>query len=141
MKRASVVLCLLVLTGAVALAAPRQSVQPFPKTLINSRYVYVTSYDGDAFSPNILSEDRQAITDVRNAIHDWGRLIVVDRPQIADMILVVQKRGSEDTLAVYDARNWEHSTYLWRAMGRGGLDENEMPLFVQLKQAFEEASK
>jgi hypothetical protein len=88
-----------------------------------------------------LSEDRQAIADVQDAIREWGHYIVVYRPQDADMILAVQKRGSEDTLAVYDARRGPDSTYLWRAMARGGLETNELPLFAQLRQAVEKSDK
>jgi hypothetical protein len=113
----------------------------FPGTLANARYVYVTSYDGDQFDFNILPEDRQAIADVHDAVQQWGYYIVVYRPQDADMILAVQKRGSEDTLAVYDARRGPDSTYLWRAMGRGGLAKNELPLFTQLREAVEKAGR
>jgi len=142
-KKVMGVLCLLALASAVTLAAPnvQSSAQPFPKTLINARYVYVTSYDGGEFNPNVFPEDRQAIADVQTAMHDWGRYIVVYHPRQADMIVAVQKRGSEDVLAVYDPHLGAESTYLWRAMGRGGLDRNEMPLFDDLRQAVEKAAK
>jgi hypothetical protein len=137
------VVCLLVLAAGIALAAPSApaAVKPFPKTLINAKYVYVTSYDGNEFSWNILPEDRQAISNVQQAIQDWGHYILVYQPRQADMILAVQKRGSEDVLAVYDARSAEDPVYLWRVMGNGGLDKNEMPLFAELRQAVEQAGK
>jgi hypothetical protein len=139
-KRLLAVLCLLLGTVAVAFSAPEMQAYPaFPKTLINARFVYVTSYDGNELNPNVLPEDRQAIADVQRALEDWGRYIVVYRPQQADMIVAVQKRGSEDVLAVYDPQLG--STYLWRAMSRGGLDKNEMPIFAQLRQAVEKAGK
>jgi hypothetical protein len=142
MKKLGSVLCLFVL-AAVALAAPKpaQATQPFPKTLINARYVYVTSYDGGQFNINILPEDRQAISDVQDAIRQWGHYILVYNPKDADMILAVQKRGSEDVLAVYDPKFNRNSTYLWRVMGRGGLDQNELPLFADFRTAVEDASK
>ena len=142
MKKLGSVLCLFVL-AAVAFAAPKpaQTAQPFPKTLINARYVYVTSYDGDQFNRNLLPEDRQAIADVQDAVRDWGHYILVYNPKDADMILAVQKRGSEDVLAVYDPKFNQSSTYLWRAMGRGGLDQNELPLFADFRVAVENASK
>jgi hypothetical protein len=142
-KRALGVVCLLLLVSVVALAAPQvqtSSLQPFPKTLINARYVFVTSYDGDQFNPNLLTQDRQAISAVQSALQQWGRYIVVYRPKDADMILMVQSRPSEDVLAVYDARN-PGSTYLWRAMGREGLQQDETPLVKQLRQAVEQANK
>lgn len=143
MRRLLGVFGVLVLLSAAALAAPPslEKTQPFPKTLINARYVYITSYDGNQFNWSILPEDRQAIADVQNAIQQWGRYIVVYNPRQADMIIAVQRRGSEDTIAVYDARLGRESTYLWRAMGREGLQPNEMPLFSQLRQAVEAASK
>ncbi|MBZ5722102.1 MAG: hypothetical protein LAO03_17150 [Acidobacteriia bacterium] len=142
MSRIGSVLCLLLLTAA-AFAAPKppQNSQAFPKTLINARYVYVTSYDGDQFNPNLLPEDRQAIADVQDAIREWGHYILVYRAEQADMILAVQKRGSEDVLAVYDPTFNQSSTYLWRAMGRGGLDQNELPIFGYFRVAVENASK
>jgi hypothetical protein len=137
------VVCLFVLSAAMALAAPtaQTDVKPFPKTLINARFVYVTSYDGNEFNWNVLPEDRQAINDVQQALKDWGHYIVVYTPQQADMILAVQKRGSEDVLAVYDAHSSGDPVYLWRAMSNGGLDKGEMPIFAELRQAVEKASK
>ena len=60
------VLTAVLLATTLALAAPKppkvnspQNVPPFPGTLVNARYVYVTSYDGDQFDINLLPEDRQ----------------------------------------------------------------------------------
>ena len=134
----------LLLLAASAFAAPpvaqTTKIQPFPKTLNNARYVYVTAYDGGQFNVNLLPEDRQAISAVQDAIQRWGHYIVVYRPDQADMILAVQSRPSEDVLAVYDAR-LKGSTYLWRAMGRDGLEQGETPLMTQLQQAVEQAGK
>lgn len=142
MKQTVGLVCLLFLISGIALAAPQAQAtgpQPFPKTLINARYVFVTSYDGDQFNRNLLPEDRQAISDVQSAIQQWGRYIVVYRPADADMILVVQSRGSEDVLAVYDARGPHAmaSPYLWRAMGHEGMPQ----LVMQLRTAAEQAGK
>ena len=134
---------LLLLMTAAALAAPdvqAPKVQPFPRTLINARYVYVTAYDGGEFNPNLLPEDRHAISAVQDAIQRWGQYIIVYRPQEADMIVAVQSRPTEDVLAVYDA-HLKSSTYLWRAMGRDGLQEGETPLVTQLQQAVEKAEQ
>jgi hypothetical protein len=128
---------------SVAFAAPNTEspkLQPFPKTLINARYVYVTAYDGAQFNIHLLPEDRQAISEVQDAIQSWGHYIVVYRPEQADMILAVQSRPSEDILAVYDA-HLKGSTYLWRATGRDGLEKGESPLMTQLQKAVERASK
>ena len=140
MRRAGLMALALMLTVVAAVAAPSNYEQPFPGTLINAKYVYVTAYDGDQFDARLLPEDRQAIASVQDAIQKWGHYIVVYRPSEADMILAVQKRGSEDILAVYDAKS-PSSDYLWRAMGRGGVDESEVPLFAKLQKAVEKASR
>ena len=87
-------------------AAPNPStakVPAFPGTLANARYVYVASYDGDQFDPNLLPEDRDAIGAVQNAIQNWGKLTIVYQPSEADIIILVTSRPSEDLMAVYDA--------------------------------------
>jgi hypothetical protein len=109
----------------------------FPGILKNAKYVYVTSYDGSEFSHNVLPEDRQAIVNVQNGIRDWGKYTLVYEPWQADMIVVVESRGSEDLLAVYDPQMWRSGSYLWRVMGRGGLDQGEMPLFKKFQSAVE----
>jgi len=40
-------------------------------------------------------------------------------------------------LAVYDAHSGPSQNYLWRVMGRGGLQKSEMPLFSQFENAWE----
>jgi hypothetical protein len=113
-----------------------QPVPPFPGTLVNARYVYVTSYDGDQFNINLLPEDRKAISTVQDAMQKWGQFIVVYQPNYADIVLMVTSRPSEDVLAVYDAHGWSRNQYLWRMMGRNGLQASEAPLLANLEKAF-----
>ena len=84
MNRFSLVaISLIVLTAISAPAAPNPSttkVPAFPGTLGNARYVYVASYEGDQFDPNLLPEDRDAISAVQDSIQKWGKLILVYRP-------------------------------------------------------------
>jgi hypothetical protein len=66
---------LIVVAAMSAAAAPSPTtanVPAFPGTLANARYVYVASYDGDQFDPNLLAEDREAIGAVQDAIQNWG---------------------------------------------------------------------
>ena len=133
----------ILLFAFVAMAAPKRgahSEQPFPQTLRNARYVYVAAYEGDEFNLNLLPEDRAAIVAVQSAIQDWGKLIVVYRPQDADIILRVESRPSEDVLAVYDAKS-SSDQYLWRAMGRDGLQAGESPLVTQFEKGFDSVSR
>ena len=136
---------MLLLASTMALAAPKppktESIQPFPGILVNARYVYVTSYDGDQFNPNLFPEDEQAISTVQDAMQKWGKFIVVYKPSQADIVLMVMSRPSEDVLAVYDAHGWPvNGQYLWRMTGRAGLQQGETPLVTKLESAFDKAT-
>lgn len=145
MKRFYLAIISLVLMAAIsAVAAPNATtgkVPAFPGTLANARYVYVASYDGDQFNPYLFTEDRQAIGAVQNAIQAWGKLTLVYRPSEADIIILVTSRPSEDVMAVYDAHEWPHGNYLWRVMGRGGLQAGETPLVTQFEKGFESVQR
>ena len=145
MKRFSLVAISLIVVAAIsATAAPNPSsakVSAFPGILANARYVYVSSYDGDQFDPNLFPEDRDAIGAVQNAIQNWGKLMIVFRPSEADIIILVMSRPSEDVMAVYDARPWPSGNFLWRVMGRDGLQSGETPLVTQFEKGFESVQK
>ncbi len=147
MKKNVVAVALLTLVWtSLSMASETAAVPQMPRTLSNARYVYVTSYDGGEFNPNLLPDDRAAIARVEDAVQKWGKLILVYRPQDADMILAVQSRPSEDVLAVYDAHRGDESSrpldvYLWRVMGRGGLQKSEMPLFTEFESAWGKIAK
>jgi len=131
-------LALTTLSAAASSGNPPQ----MPRTLANARFVYVAAYDGDQFNPNLLPDDRAAIGRVEDAIQKWGKLTVVYRAQDADIILLVESRPSEDVLAIYDAHTGDagsrpSQTYLWRVMGRGGLQKSEIPLFSQFEKAWD----
>lgn len=141
------ILAVVLLATTLAIAAPKapkvnapQNIPAFPGTLVNARFIYVTSYDGDQFSPNLFPEDRQAIATVQDAIQKWGKFILVYEPQQADIVLMVMSRPSEDVLAVYDAHGWPQNQYLWRMTGRNGLQPSEAPLFTNLEKAFDQAT-
>jgi len=141
---ATLLLSLAVATLSAGAAAA--TIPEMPRTLSNARFVYVTAYDGDQFSPNLLPEDRAAIARVEDGIEKWGKLILVYNPQEADIILAVQSRPSEDVLAVYDAHSGDWGSrpsqvYLWRVMARGGLQKGEVPLFSQFEKAWDKIAK
>jgi hypothetical protein len=145
MKRFSLVaISLIVLAAISALAAPNPitaKVPAFPGILKNARYVYVASYDGDQFDPNLLPEDRNAINSVQDSIQQWDKLTIVYRPSEADIIILVTSRPSEDVMAVYDAHSWPSGNFLWRVMGRDGLQSGETPLVTQFEKGFEKVQK
>jgi hypothetical protein len=135
-------LALTTLSAAASSGNPPQ----MPRTLANARFVYVAAYDGDQFDPNLLPDDRAAIGRVEDAIEKWGKLTVVYRAQDADIVLMVESRPSEDVLAVYDAHAGDagsrpSQTYLWRVMGRGGLQKSEIPLFSQFEKAWDKITR
>jgi hypothetical protein len=131
---------LILLAAISATAAPKPSTAKapvFPGILANARYVYVASYDGDQFDQSLLPEDRNAISAVQDAIKKWDKLVIVYRPSEADIIILVTSRPSEDLMAVYDAHPWPSGSYLWRVMGRNGLQSGETPLVTQFEKGFE----
>jgi hypothetical protein len=144
MKRFSLLAAILIMMTAIsALAAPKPTsatVPAFPGTLANAQYVYVASYDGDQFNPNLFSEDREAIGAVQDAIQTWGKLTLVYEPSQADIIILVTSRPSEDVMAVYDGHGLR-GNYLWRVMGRDGLASGETPLVTQFEKAFDSVQK
>ncbi len=120
-------------------AAVAQAPQVMPQLVVQAHYVYVTTYEGPSWANNVLPEDRKAVGDIVVALQKWGKYMVVYRPQEADLILIAQRRGNGDTLAVYNARQGVGSIPLWREMRQGGLDSNELPLFTQFRKAVEAA--
>jgi hypothetical protein len=139
-----VAISVLVLSAISALAAPNPSnakAPPFPGTLANAQYVYVAAYDGDQFNPSLLPEDREAIGAVQDALQKWGKLTIVYQPSDADIIILVTSRPSEDLMAVYDAHQGSDGNFLWRVMGRDGLQSGETPLVTQFEKGFEGVQK
>ena len=60
MRFSFVAIGLIALAATSAIAGPNPSterVPAFPGILANARYVYVASYDGDQFDPNLFPED------------------------------------------------------------------------------------
>lgn len=133
-------LMMLVAVSAQATPNPTTTETPaFPGTLANARFVYVASYDGDQFAPNLLPEDRDAINAVQSAIQNWGKLTIVYQPSQADIMILVTSRPSEDVMAVYDMP--PGGIFLWRVMAHGGLQSGETPLVTEFEQGFENAQK
>ena len=63
------------------------------------------------------------------------------RASEADIIILVTSRPSEDLLAVYDGHQGPNGNYLWRVMGRDGLETGETPLVTQFEKGFEGVQK
>jgi hypothetical protein len=149
MKMKNVLAIVLISLAILAMSVPAMAAAPapeMPRILANARFVYVTSYDGGQFNPEILPEDRDVVSRVEAGIHKWGKLTLVYRLSEADVIVAVQNRPSEDVLAVYDAHHGfagsaPSQTYLWRVSARGGLHKGEMPLLSQFEQAWDKIAQ
>ena len=70
-------------------------------------------------------------------IQNWGKLTLVYRPSETHIIILVTGRPSEDVMAVYDGHQGPNGNYLWRVMGRNGLQSGETPLVTQFEKAFD----
>ena len=91
--------------------------------------------------PKCASRRPHAIATVQNAMEKWGKFIIVYEPRQADIVMMVMSHPSEDVLAIYDARGWPgNGQYLWRMMGRDGLQASEAPLVTNLEKAFDLAT-
>jgi hypothetical protein len=89
MKRIALIALLAAFIVAAAQAKPKK--QTIPSALFQqARYVYVETPDGDAFTPGLLPEDRQAIFDVQKALQAWNRYVLADRRSQAELIFVVR---------------------------------------------------
>ena len=131
---------MLVAVSAQATPNPTATEVPaFPGILANARFVYVASYDGDQFAPNLLPEDRDAINAVQSAIQSWGKLTIVYQPSQADIMILVTSRPSEDVMAVYDMP--AGGIFLWRVMAHSGLQSGETPLVTEFEKGFESVQK
>jgi hypothetical protein len=71
-------------------AKPKKQTVP-PALFSKARYVYVEATDGDAFTPGLLPEDRQAIFDVQDGLRRWNRYALTERRSQADLVFVVRK--------------------------------------------------
>ncbi len=166
MRKCALCLSLLLLLIAALMAKE----QPISAVVNNATYVMVTSYSGDRLSPDITTDDRQAIADVQQAMEKWGRYKLVYKAQEADLILVVRTgralevrggahtgsstgpRGSgqsigaetgdpQDTLDVFMASQGIDGTPLWRGRADKGLTPPEMSLVREFRSKVEAAGK
>ncbi len=57
----------------------------------NAHYVYVQAEDGDEYTAGLMGEDRVAIANVQDAIHDWNRYALTANVNEAELVFVVRK--------------------------------------------------
>jgi hypothetical protein len=89
MRRIPLLILLASAAFSLAQAKPKKSNVP-PAIFGQAKFVYVETQEGDAFTPGLLPEDRQAIFDVENAIRNWNRYQLTARPDQAELVFVVR---------------------------------------------------
>jgi hypothetical protein len=89
MKRIPLLILLTLSAFPLAQAKPKKPVVP-PAIFAQAKYVYVETPEGDAFTPGLLPEDRQAIFDVEKAIRSWNRYQLTPGRGQAELIFVVR---------------------------------------------------
>ena len=87
---------LLVLVGAAALlisaqAKPKKQKAELPAVFDHAQYVRVEAEGGDSFTPGLYPEDREAIYDVEQGLHDWKRYTIAHKREDAELVFVVRK--------------------------------------------------
>lgn len=82
--------CLLLALAATGFAQKNKKKSEIPQSVVVAQFVYVTSFHGDRFDRRTTYEDRQAITNVEEAVQKWGRYRIALRPDEADIMLVVR---------------------------------------------------
>jgi hypothetical protein len=164
-------LCFLVAFLLVPFIAAKDKAT-FPKFIVAAKYVLVTNYFSDNLAdPRVPSSDRQAVSDVQDAIRDWGRYTLVYERKNAELIILVRKGRSaetrngigirtgsdrspsmgpiteadggdpQDMLAVYNASLGTDTSPMWRDRMPDGLNAPEVKLLQELRTKVEAAAK
>ncbi len=132
---------------ATVVAVAQRPQQVLPKIVTHATWVYVTSYDGADPNPRGSPEDLQAIANVQDALKQWGKYKLVYRPEAAEIVILVHTSRPwgassghwDDEMAIYDARNWRSSTWLWREMAVDGLQGQNPPLVESFRRQVEQS--
>jgi hypothetical protein len=84
-------IAVVLLCGSSLLLAQHKKKPAVSAIFQNAHYVYVQAQDGDITNPRLFPEDRQAISDVEDAIRDWHRYTLAINSSQADLIIIVRK--------------------------------------------------
>jgi hypothetical protein len=90
MKLVTSVALALILAAPLGLAKDKKK-NDLPAVFSTARFVYVQAEDGDIMNPRLFPEDREAIADVEDALHDWNRYAVAIDQSDAELVMVVRK--------------------------------------------------
>jgi hypothetical protein len=90
MKLITSVALALILAAPLGFAKDKKK-NDVPAVFSTARFVYVQAEDGDIMNPRLFPEDREAIADVEDALHDWNRYAVTLDQSDAELVMVVRK--------------------------------------------------
>jgi hypothetical protein len=83
---------------AALLVAPLPALAGPPAILAQARYVALGYELGNGFvseararDEELLPEERQAIARIRGEIESWGRFVIVERPEQAELLIAIRK--------------------------------------------------
>ena len=92
MKSWKIIGALLVLFLTLVPAHAKGKKQPEVSALFaNARYVYVQAEDGDLMKPGLYPEDRDAISNVQQALREWNRYAITTERDSADLVFIVRQ--------------------------------------------------
>ncbi len=91
MRLRAVLVVALLLLPALGLAQTKKKKPSVPAIFGTAKYVFVRAEDGDIYNPNLLPEDRDAISDVLNALRAWGRYTLMPTVDGAELVMIVRK--------------------------------------------------
>ena len=145
-----------------------QSKEPEPLAMLASaKLVFVEAFagpdsPGSVHDPRVSPEDREAVENVQNALHNWGYYVITTRRSEADLVVFVRKgrivnadsgdhagngqkreaglvaaadaSANVDMLCVYSLNpQGKLSGLLWQKYLKDGLSTPKMVLFKDLK--------
>lgn len=105
MRSAKALALVLVLIPGLVFAQKKGKKPVVPAVFDHAQYIYVQAIDGDEFKPGLLTEDRLAIADVRDALRAWGRYAYTPERDKADLVFVVRKGRLASARVGVDAGN------------------------------------
>jgi hypothetical protein len=83
----ALVTCITLSTFAQKKKDPKREL---PDQVLIAQYVYVTGWHGDLLDPRTPAAEKDAISRVQSAVHEWGRYKLAYQPEQADLMLVVK---------------------------------------------------
>lgn len=89
--RTVLVVALLLLPSLAFAQSKKKKKASVPAIFSTAKYVYVQAEAGNLYDPRLLPEDRNAISNVMNALRDWGRYTVMPSADGAELIFTVRK--------------------------------------------------